>query len=213
MGKIRQGVLGGFSGKVGTVIGGTWKGISYMRGIAPSTSDAQTQPQLAQRQKFSLVMGFLQPLSEFLKTGFKNYAVKKTGINAAMGYNLRNAVTGLYPAQTIDYASALVSRGSLPAALNAAAIAGAAGTVVFTWDDNSDESGASAADKSLLVVYNPVKHQAVTVNGLVARSIGTQTVTVPDSYLGDQVQCYMAFISESGHDVASSRFAGVVTVV
>jgi hypothetical protein len=213
MGKIKQGVLGGFSGKVGTVIGGTWKGISYMRGIAPSISNPQTPPQLTQRQKFSLVMGFIQPLSEFLKTGFKNYAVKKTGINAAMSYNLRNAITGVYPAQTIDYANALVSRGSLPAALNAAAAAGAAGTVVFTWEDNSDESGASTADKSLLVVYDPVKRQAVTVNELAERADGTQTVTVPDSWSGDQVQCYLSFISESGHDVASSRFAGAVTVV
>ena len=30
MGKISQGVLGGFSGKVGNVVGGTWKGIGYM---------------------------------------------------------------------------------------------------------------------------------------------------------------------------------------
>jgi hypothetical protein len=30
MGTIKQGILGGFSGKVGTVVGGTWKGIHYM---------------------------------------------------------------------------------------------------------------------------------------------------------------------------------------
>ena len=32
MGTIKQGILGGFSGKVGTVVGSSWKGISYMRG-------------------------------------------------------------------------------------------------------------------------------------------------------------------------------------
>ena len=213
MGKIKQGILGDFSGKVGTVIGGTWKGIGYMRGIAPNVSNPQTPGQLAQRQKFSLTMGFLQPLSEFLKTGFKNYAVKKTGINAAMGYNIKNAIAGAYPAFTIDYANALVSRGSLPAALNAAAVAGAAGTVVFTWDDNSDEVGAAATDKTLIVVYNAVKHQAVTVNELAERADGTQTVTVPDSWSGDLVQTYLGFIDEKGDDVASSRFAGAVTVV
>jgi hypothetical protein len=31
MGTIKQGILGGFSSKVGTVISGSWKGISYMR--------------------------------------------------------------------------------------------------------------------------------------------------------------------------------------
>ena len=32
MGTIKKGILGGFSGKVGTVVGASWKGISYMRG-------------------------------------------------------------------------------------------------------------------------------------------------------------------------------------
>jgi hypothetical protein len=41
MGKINQGILGGFSGKVGSVVGGSWKGISYMRGKAVSTKNPQ----------------------------------------------------------------------------------------------------------------------------------------------------------------------------
>ena len=36
MGKINQGILGGVSGQVGNVIGGTWKGIDYLR-IKPSS--------------------------------------------------------------------------------------------------------------------------------------------------------------------------------
>ena len=31
MGRISKGILGGFSGTVGTVVGGNWKGIDYMR--------------------------------------------------------------------------------------------------------------------------------------------------------------------------------------
>ena len=111
-----------------------------MRSLATNVSNPQTEPQMAQRQKFSVTMGFLQPLTEFVKTGFKNYAVKKTCLNAAMSYNIRNAISGAYPDQVIDYPNALVSRGSLPAALNQVAASTVAGTVVFTWDDNSDEN-------------------------------------------------------------------------
>jgi hypothetical protein len=213
MGTFKQGIYGGYSGKVGNVVGSSWKGINVMRIMPASVSNPQTEPQLAQRQKFGLTMNFLQPLSEFVKTGFKNYAVKKTCLNAAMGYNISNAITGAYPNFAIDYANVLVSRGSLPAALNATAAAGAAGTVVFTWEDNSDEVGAATTDKTLIVAYNAAKHQAVTVNELAERADGTQTVTVPDSWSGDQVQTYLAFIDSKGDDVASSRFAGAVTVV
>jgi len=107
MGTIKQGILGGFSGKVGSVIGGIWKGISYMRGLALSVANPQTDAQLAQRQKWAVTMHFLQPLTEFLKTGFKAYAVKMTGINAAMSYNIKNALTGTYPNFAIDYPNAV----------------------------------------------------------------------------------------------------------
>jgi hypothetical protein len=212
MGIIKQGILGGFSGKVANVVGGSWKGIDYMRGIASSVANPQTVPQLTQRQKFTTVMNFLQPLSEFVKTGFKNYDVKMTCLNAAMAYNIHNAVQGAYPNFTIDYANALVARGNLASPLNPAAAAGAAGTVVFTWDNNSGEIGASAADKSLIVVYNPAKHHVVSATGLAERADGTQTVTVPDAYTGDLVQCYLAFLSPEG-EVSKSGFAGAVTVI
>jgi hypothetical protein len=212
MGTIKQGILGGFSGKVGSVIGGVWKGISYMRGIALSHANPQTDAQLTQRQKFAVTMKFLQPLSQFLKTGFKAFAVKMTGINAAMEYNIKNALTGAYPNIAIDYPNALVARGNLAGALNQVASSTVAGTVKFDWEDNTGEIGASANDKTLLVVYNPAQHQAVTVSQLAERADGTQTVTVPDSFSGDLVECYIAFITVDGQMVSNSAFAGAVTV-
>lgn len=46
MGKIYQGILGPFSGKVGTVVGSIRKGQGYMRGLAASKKDARTESQL-----------------------------------------------------------------------------------------------------------------------------------------------------------------------
>ena len=212
MGIIKQGILGGFSGKVGNVVGGSWKGIDYMRILPTSVANPQTDAQLTQRQKFSVIMHFLQPLSQFLKTGFKHYAVKMTGINAAMSYNVKNALTGSYPNIAIDYPNALVARGNLASALNQVASSTVAGTVKFDWEDNSGEIGANANDKTLLVIYNPSQNQAVTVSELAERADGTQTVTVPDSFSGDLVQCYIAFISVDGTRVSNSAFAGAVTV-
>jgi hypothetical protein len=84
---------------------------------------------------------------------------------------------------------------------------------VFTWDDNSDEVGASANDETLLVAYNPVKHQAVFIEGLAERADGTQTITMPASFSGDQVHCYMAFKAKKSELISNSAYAGAVTVV
>ena len=212
MGTIKQGILGGFSGKVGTVIGGTWKGISYMRGLALSIANPQTDAQLDQRQKWSVTMHFLKPVTQFLRTGFKNLAIKMTAFNAAVSYNIQNAISGAYPNYAIDYPNALLAKGNLASALNQVATSTVAGTVKFDWQDNSGEIGASALDKTLLVVYNPTQNQAVTVSGLTARADLTQTITVPSSFSGDLVECYMAFITADGQTVSNSAFAGAVTV-
>jgi hypothetical protein len=213
MGTIKQGILGGFSGKVGTVIGGIWKGITYMRGIAPSHSDAQTDAQLTQRMKFAVTMQFLQPVSQFLKIGWKNYAVKMTAVNAAFSYNFHNALLGTYPNFTINYAKALLAHGTLTPALNPVASSTAASVVTFSWDNNSTEIGASSLDKTLIVVYNGTKNQAVYFDGLTDRATVTQTVSVPGSFKADTVQCYIAFISVDGQLVSDSLFAGAVVVL
>src|SRR5574344_2089612 len=123
MGTIKQGILGGFSGKVVTVVGGSWKGISYMRGRAQSIKNPRTEAQMEQRGKFALTLAFLKPITAYVRTGYKNYASKQTEFNAAMSYICLNAITGTYPDYTLDFSLALVSRGHLTPAAHAAAIA------------------------------------------------------------------------------------------
>ena len=103
MGIIKQGITGGFSGMAGNVIGGSWKGVAYMRIRPVSVVNPKTDPQLDQRSRFVVTVRFLEPLTRFLKTGFKNYAIKMSPFNGAMSYNILNAILGTYPNYTIDY--------------------------------------------------------------------------------------------------------------
>lgn len=211
MGKISQGILGGFSGKVGNVIGGNWKGIDYMRVKPASVANPQTAGQMDQRSKFSTVLGFLQPISEFVKVGFKGYAIKMTAFNSAMSYNVKNALDGDYPDYEMDYTNALVSRGPLAGALNPTVVSGNVGEVTFSWDDNSTEGNANATDKAMLLVLNPTKKEAVFITDGVARTIRQQQLTVPASYSGDDVECFIAFISMDG-TVSNSKYIGSINV-
>ncbi|MEQ9287692.1 MAG: DUF6266 family protein [Cyclobacteriaceae bacterium] len=211
MGKISQGVLGGFSGKVGNVVGGTWKGIDYMRIKPANVSNPRTSGQVDQRSKFSTTLKFLQSMTDFLRVGFKLYANKMTQFNAAMSYNLNNAITGSYPNFTIDYANALVSRGGLVGAANAA-VSSSGGLVEFTWDDNTGSGNAQATDKALLVVYNPAKDESIYDSAGAVRSATSQNLGMPASYVGDDVEAFIGFLSEDGKEVANSVYIGSVTV-
>ena len=56
MGTLVNGILGGFSGKVGTVVGSFWKGIASMRAYTPNVSSPNTPKQLEQRAKFGAML-------------------------------------------------------------------------------------------------------------------------------------------------------------
>ncbi len=211
MGTIKQGILGGFSGKVGTVVGGTWKGIHYMRSLPSSVRNPRTPGQVRQRTKFSITIEFLKPLTPFLRIGFKTYADKKTAFNAAMSYNVNNAVKGEHANLELDFPKILVSRGSLLPAENAAAIA-SGGNLNFTWNDNSGVGNASAKDLAMPLIFNSDKGESVFSTEAGERSAGSATMNIPDSWMGDTVEIYLGFISEDGTMVANSAYLGQQTI-
>jgi hypothetical protein len=177
-----------------------------------SVANPQTEAQMDQRSKFITVLNFLQPFKDFVRVGFKNYAIKMTQFNSAMSYNLKNAITGDYPNYAIDYSLALLSRGGLAPALNGTASSPLPGLVSFEWDDNSNEGNAYSNDKSLLIVYNPSKNEAVIIMDGANRVTGVHEVTIPNSYTGDTVQAFIGFIKDDGSEVSNSKFVGELVV-
>jgi hypothetical protein len=212
MATINQGILGPFSGKVGTVVGAIWKGIATIRGYNPNVTNPSTPAQQEQRAKFSLMVQFLRPFLALLRVGFGMQAIKKTAFNAAMKYNMDNAITGVYPAISIDYTKVLLGEGNLPGALNPTAASVLANKIDFTWDDNSLESGAHPLDKIVLSVYDPLTKKAVSVIGAATRTTGTQTVTLPDTWGGQSVKTFIGFTTASEEEVSRIEYLAEVVV-
>ena len=211
MGIISKGILGGFSGTVGTVIGGTWKGITYMRSQPAKRAGSSSPAQLEQQAKFATAMKFVNTMSGLFMISFRTYAVKMTGINNAFAYVLKNAITGIYPAYTIDYSTVLVSRGDLPNVLAPTAIAAAGSLITFAWTDNAGVGIAKATDKAILAVYCPAMNLCIYTTGSAVRSALTDTIDV-STFTGKVVETYIGFISEDGKNVATSLYTGQLTV-
>jgi hypothetical protein len=203
MGKINQGILGGFSGKVGQVVGGNWKGISYMR-VHAIPSNPKTEKQVSQRSKFTTALHFLQPITPFLRTGYKLFTTKQTAFNAAMSQVLLNAVTGTSPDFQIDYSKVLVSRGSLTSVIQATAEKTVGTTVKIDWIDNSGSGTALGTDKAMILAYNGTKYSAVYEMDTTTRILGTVDFELPSIWVNDTVEVYLGFISEDGKNVSDS---------
>lgn len=203
MGTIKQGILGGFSGKVGTVVGSTWKSVHYMRAMAVSVSDPRTEKQLCQRAKFSLAINFLSSITPFVRIGYNLYAHKKSGFNAALSYIIKNAFTMDGANIAIDYNKVMVTRGSLMPAFNAA-VTLAGDKASFSWTDNSGMGDALKTDWAMLLVYNKDKGQAVYDTAAAMRSAAKAELELPASWGEDALTAYVGFCSEDGKNVSNS---------
>lgn len=203
MGEIKQGILGGFSGKVGTVVGGTWKDVRYMRALAINVNNPNTVKQQNQRGKFAMTMAFLTSFTPYLRVTYRPYADGCSEFNAATSYILRNAISGEYPDLSIDYERVLVARGSLMPVLNAVANV-TDGKVTFNWEDNSGMGDAAETDLAMPLVFNKVRKMAVYSIASATRVEETAELQIPDDWKGEALAVYLAFGSDNGKMVTNS---------
>jgi hypothetical protein len=82
MGTIKQGILGGFSGKVGSVVGSSWKGIAVMKSMPLSVANPKTTSQVNNRTRFSVVSEVGAALGVAAMADLWNrFATKMSGYN------------------------------------------------------------------------------------------------------------------------------------
>jgi hypothetical protein len=215
MGKFSKGILGPFSGKVGTVVGAVRDGEWTMRSLPSRSSKPATMAQLAQRAAFGLMIGFFRPIGAMLKLGFMNRKRGQTANNAAMQYNLNEAIVGVYPALTLDYSKITLSRGALlePPAMNVSAAEEA--QLDFSWISNAgtEPGNTNGTDALSIVAYNPVKDRFVAAPGVAARSAQTYELALPLDFSGDSVEVWVFFVKADGKAASDSVYLGDMIVV
>ena len=113
MGKIKQGILGGFSGQVGTVVGSSWKGIAYMRGKAQHVKNPRTAGQTYHRDAIKAVTMALRPITSTLRLTFAEYAKKMSAFNKAVSLNYKEALVNQDGTPVVDYSKLILSQGTL----------------------------------------------------------------------------------------------------
>lgn len=217
---INKGILGGVSGKVGNVVGGSWKGVDYLRSLPAGVKQANSILQQAQRMKFKVLLEFLQPQVELLRIGFKPDAVKMTAFNAALSYNYQHALLGDFETGfAVDYAAALVAKGNLPAVESLVAESTVAGQISLSWSDNSAQNLAAATDVLFVSCLNPDTKTAYITLNAASRADGSALISLPAPFHGSSLQCYAGFFAidvligtASKNGVSNSVYAGLISV-
>ncbi|MEP7230005.1 MAG: DUF6266 family protein [Ginsengibacter sp.] len=213
MATINSGILGGFSGKVGTVTGYSRYGKNIMRSATSTVTDKPTPGRLAQREKVKMCNAFMKAFARtgFFSKTFPHYGQGGSGYNRAMGILLNKALYGNYPDYGIDYEKFLVSCGPLPEPSGAAANATPSHDILFTWTNNTGEGTAKAGDKAVLAAYFPALGQIVFSWQAGTRATG-QGILPAQQLQGYTAETWLGFLSADEKDAANSVYTGLVIV-
>ncbi|MCD0489705.1 DUF6266 family protein [Pedobacter sp. MC2016-14] len=214
MGTYMKGILGSFSGKIGTVIGASWRGIDYMRSLSKKRTSPFNQNELGVQSRFTLMITFLRPIADLIRKGYQ-HVVGQTPMNRAVSVNLKEAVTGVAPDYSVNYAALKFGSGPLlPAGPELAVTAVAGKKVRFVWvDSSSGEDTSKATDKFILLLYSVEKKAFVRLYDGGIRSEQECEMIVPSSFVGNTVHAYIMFETTDGKKVSDSQYGGLVTIL
>ena len=215
----KHGILGGFKGRVGNVVGSSWKGLDVMKIRPASVANPNTPRQRDQRSRFGLMARFLNAQRRLIRIGFRPFAVHMTSLNAALSHNIAVAITGDYPDYLIDYSKVMLSKGDLPVMSQPVLSYADPFMVSLAWTDNSDSLGAHASDKLHLSLYYPETGKSLGFIACASRSDAHFAAVIPAEWAGRQVEVFAFFLAESGvgsaevsSQLSDTLYAGSLTL-
>lgn len=159
MARFIKGIHGAFQGKVGNIVGSSWRGIDYVRSLPKKSSKAASEDQLAQRMKFGMTTSFLKSIKDILMLGFSDSKQRnKTGYNVAFQQFINNAFQGAYPNFTVDYSVVKIASGGLAALVGLQTVESFPKVLSLTWDPIGNRFNAFDDDQVLVILYDVIEN-------------------------------------------------------
>ncbi|MHA4894760.1 DUF6266 family protein [Pedobacter sp. PWIIR3] len=212
MGKYKNGILGAFSGKIGAVIGASWRGIDYMRSLPRISNKPASVKQLTQRMKMSLLRGFLLGIEEIIEICFQNYT-QTSAMNGALSYNMSHSVTGTHPEMYIDFPNLVISKGDLHGTWSPNVASNEPKSIDFTWTNGPYNNLRAADDQVLLVLYCPDEEGFYVLTDGGVRESSAIRLEAPMGFWGKSVHCYISFYSKELDFASTNEYLGEVTIL
>jgi hypothetical protein len=206
MARLVNGINGPFVGKVGTVIGSSWKGIPYMKSLNKKRTKRASEKERKNREKFAQAQHWLQPLIHFVRQGFKGYTPTVEGFVAAKSYLLKNAVEKTDTGFFINPSLMKVSFGDLPLPDNIRVELVDNIHLQFSWKEPNKNH---QYDQAMLLAYNIEKGKVNMKLTGQFRSMESDSLSLkhqPGTY-----HVYIAFVAADRSRQSHSVYLGEIT--
>ena len=202
---IEQGILGGFRGKCGDVIGYFRNGVACVRSMPSHYRDRRSAAQLRNRGRFTMVMRLMSAVRPVIALGFKRFASAMTEMNVATRVNYYSAVKESAGGFCYNFSGLVLCRGNVEG-LSGLMVNAVGSSLDLVWDGNGVLGGAG--DVVSVVLLNEDRMGLKFYRGVALRGDGGVTVAVPQGWNGEGVHCYV--LVSRGGDWSESCYVGVV---
>lgn len=186
MGKITNGILGGFSGQVGPVIGYMWRGKMCMRRMPEHVANPRSKAQVAQREAFKQMVQLAASMNQAVRAGMRTEA-RAEGLTE---YNLFvKSNFDVLGSDGIDYERIQVSCGEVAPVGILSAERDDAGVVMVRFEKNPLRMRAADNDEVLLYAYCPEEGYGL-LSAAAYRRQKQVALLLPDEWEGKAIHLY-----------------------
>lgn len=207
MGKINQGILDGVSGKVGNVIGASWKGIDYLRIKHSHVANPRTNAQVEQRTRFKGVASLAnQLLDSIVRPIWNKAATKMTGYNFFIKKNMEAFGAD---GDIEDFSKIRMSAGKLPNPhkISVEKTDGVESGITINWEE-LDEQATASGSLMLIAFDNDSQEIHTELSGATFRGEGMVDYVLPFD-AGSTVHLYIFFADSKKRAFSKSVYASV----
>ncbi|WP_313032192.1 DUF6266 family protein [Soonwooa sp.] len=203
-------MLGGFSGKVGIIVGAIWRGKDIIRSLPKPSQKAPIEKQVQQQLKFALTIAFLTPLNAIQSRFYVNGRGAKSRINLALSYILYEAVQIVAGLPELMYNKVLITKGDLTGFQNANITAASNEVLNLTWTNNADQGNASIDEQINIVSYSSIDKAFAIFENIATRNAESISINLPSIYSGQSMQVWAYINSSQREQACNSLYLGEV---
>ena len=201
MAKQDQGIIGGFRGTIGPVIGYQWRGRWCLRARPQRVANPRTAAQQEHRMLFRDMVRLASRLTPVLRRGLRDASLQEGMTEGNLFVRMNK---GLFSAQGVDYGRLAVSHGPVaPVAFTHVALDERM-VVRCEFEKNPLRMRADGTDEVWLYAYCPAVGRGILAAPVQRRTKHLEAA-LPDEWAGNEVHLY-AFVTDHAQRASSTLY-------
>ncbi|MGL5274235.1 DUF6266 family protein [Myroides sp.] len=215
MAEIKEGILDGVNGTVGTVVGFRWRGRNYIRSKPRKSNKPATEAQILSRTKMGMVSTFASKFKDIVNRHCPPALLNEKmapGKEQLISMLTKEGVVIIDEIPCIEISAAILSIGSLPPAVIKKINMLKTGRVKVAWDNSIVNLMTKATYRLTLVAYHEDLELATEIETLGKREDKFVHFDLPKEWTEGNVHFWSIWRSADGVRTSTSAYHGILSL-